>query len=105
MPRVALEQEAFAFMWGEKKYGRWNYQHGMEAGRLVAATLRHVLDWYWSCDADPESGASHLGHARANLAMLLEQQRLGTLIDDRPQRKIADVFPMGEINLKKEEEK
>lgn len=79
-------------MHGEEKYGRWNYQQGMEAGRLVAATLRHVLDWYWSADTDEESGHSHLGHARANLAMLLEQQRLGTLIDDRPERETADII-------------
>lgn len=79
-------------MHGQEKYGRWNYQQGMEAGRLIAAALRHVLDWYWTMDNDKESGASHLGHARANLGMLLEQQRLGTLIDDRPQRTTADVI-------------
>ena len=82
-PMVALEQMARAFMLGEKKYGRYNYTAGMDASRLVGACLRHVHQWNDGEDNDPESNASHLGHALACLAMLLHQQQLGTLKDNR----------------------
>ena len=86
-PLIAIEQMARAFMLGEKKYGRYNYTAGMDASRLIAATLRHVHQWQDGEDNDPESGASHLGHALACIAMLLHQQQLGTLRDNRRGKK------------------
>lgn len=83
IPLSALKEEAKGFMLGEQKYGRYNYTKGMEASRLVAAALRHIHAWMDGHDIDPESGASHLGHARCCLAMLLHTQELGTLIDNR----------------------
>ena len=43
VPLVATEAEARALMFGEKKYGRYNYTQCFETSRLVAACLRHVL--------------------------------------------------------------
>lgn len=83
IPLSALIEEAKGFMLGERKYGRYNYSEGMEASRLVGAALRHILAWQQGENQDPESGASHLGHARCCLAMLLECERLGTLKDNR----------------------
>lgn len=83
IPLVAMTEEAKGFMLGEKKYGRYNFTKGLQASRLIAAAMRHILQWQQGEDLDPESGASHLGHARCCLAMLLECQRLGTLVDDR----------------------
>jgi hypothetical protein len=34
-------------------------------------------------DADPESGVSHLGHAMAAIAMLLDNEATGTSTDGR----------------------
>lgn len=88
IPLSALEVEARGFMLGEQKYGRYNYCKGMEATRLVGAALRHLLKWQEGEDLDTESGFSHLGHVRCCMAMLIETQRLGTLIDNRyPQKK------------------
>jgi hypothetical protein len=83
VPLVAIETEARALMFGEKKYGRYNYTQGFEVSRLVAACLRHVLAYQDGENADPESGLSHLGHARACLSMLLHCEQLGTLRDNR----------------------
>lgn len=83
IPLSALIEEARGFMLGAEKYGRYNYTQGMEASRLVAAALRHIYAWNQGEEVDPESGASHLGHARCCLAMLLENQRLGSLSDNR----------------------
>jgi hypothetical protein len=83
IPLPALIEEAKGFMLGESKYGRYNYTEGMEASRLVAAALRHITIWMEGEDNDQESGASHLGHARCCLAMLIHTQQLGTLKDNR----------------------
>jgi hypothetical protein len=91
IPLEALAEEARGFMLGEKKYGRYNYTGGMEASRLVAAALRHITQWMGGEDNDPESGASHLGHARCCLAMLIHTQQLGTLKDNRFKKEKEDV--------------
>jgi len=43
----------------------------MAYSRLIDATLRHVYAFADKESIDPESGKSHLAHARCNLAMLL----------------------------------
>lgn len=87
-PYVALEQMAYAFMLGEKKYGRYNYLSGnMESHRLVAAAMRHICKWQNGEDNDPESGKSHLGNAMACLAMILDQMDKGVFVDSRRKNK------------------
>lgn len=84
-----LEECAYALMAGEIKYGRWNYCEGHEASRLAAAAMRHLLAYLWDGDIDADSTkrlgrpVTHLGCAMANISMLLHQQDLGTLKDDR----------------------
>lgn len=85
--RVSLEQEALALQFGVQKYGRYNYTKGFEASRLVAACMRHVVAWQDGEDKDPESGLSHLAHAKACLGMLLHIEQLGTLTDNRLNKK------------------
>ena len=43
----------------------------------------HDRQWYAGEDTDSESGCSHLSHVAANMLMLLHQQELGTMTDDR----------------------
>lgn len=83
IPRIALDEMAYAFMLGEKKYGRYNFYKGMESHRLVAAAMRHLTSWNEGEDMDPESLHSHLGHVMACCAMILTQQQKETLIDTR----------------------
>ena len=107
VPLVAMEQMSLALMAGEGKYGRWNFCGGMEAGRLVGAALRHILKWYsqgidYDQDCSERTGhqVSHLGCALANLAMLLEMQRLGTITDDRyqpPEAQVTPIIPRREV--------
>lgn len=86
VPLIAIESEAFALGFGEKKYGRYNYTNGFEVSRLTSAALRHLLAYNGGETYDPESGLHHIGHARANLAMLLHCEQLGTLRDNRFRR-------------------
>lgn len=83
IPMVAMIAEAKALMIGEKKYGRYNYTKGHKASQLVAAAQRHLLAWFEGEELDPQDGQPHLGSVRACIAMLLRQQELGTLKDDR----------------------
>ncbi len=87
IPLVAIESEARALGFGEKKYGRYNYTAGFESSRLTSAALRHIYQYNNGVTLDDESGLHHLGHARACLAMLLHCEQLGTLRDNRFGRK------------------
>ena len=83
IPAVAEQAIARAMMYGEKKYGRYNYCKGHDASQLVAAAKRHLAAWFNGEENDPESGVNHLGHVMANCLMILRQQELGTLKDNR----------------------
>lgn len=82
VPRVAVDALAEALEVGARKYSRMNYAAGLEAHRMVSAMLRHVFAWYEGEERDPD-GQLHLGSVMANCAMILHQQQLGTLKDDR----------------------
>jgi len=83
VPYSAQCVEALVFQFGAQKYGRDNFKAGMESHRLVAAAMRHIGAYWQGEDKDPESGLSHLGHARCCLSMLIELERLGKLKDTR----------------------
>ena len=80
LPVEFLNEVAFAMMYGETKYGRYNFTGGMAWHRLIAACLRHVYAFAAREELDKESGVSHLGHAAACLLMLTvyQSRNLGT---------------------------
>jgi hypothetical protein len=85
IPTVAMTSEAEALAQGRDKYGENNWREsGVNAMTYVGAVLRHLLAWRDGEDVDPESGVSHLGHIRANCAILLDAAHVGKLVDDRP---------------------
>lgn len=86
LPAVFVQEVARALMYGERKYGRYNFEKGFESHRLLSACLRHVYAWNEGEDTDPESGISHLAHAAATIGMLLRCAQLGTLTDTRSKR-------------------
>lgn len=83
IPQAALVAAARAFEVGEKKYGRFNYYKGHKASQLVAAAIRHLTAWSEGEENDPVDGQPHLGSVIACAAMILQQQKLGTLKDNR----------------------
>ena len=83
IPLEAEIAEARAFEVGEKKYGRYNYYKGHKASKLIAAMIRHARAWMEGEENDPVDGQPHLGSVRACAAMIIKQQALETLIDDR----------------------
>jgi Domain of unknown function (DUF5664) len=83
IPREAWEEEARVLEYGATKYGRDNYKDGMDWTRVLDASLRHILAFSSGENVDPETGISHLGHAKANLSMLLYYIKNDVGNDDR----------------------
>ena len=83
IPRSALLAEALVLDYGAKKYGRDNWRNGLKFSRALDAALRHILAFNSGEDNDPETGLSHLAHARCNLAFLLEYLTTHPELDDR----------------------
>lgn len=76
---------ADAFADGAQKYGPANWRvDPVSASTYVNAALRHLFSWYDGERDATDSGCHHLGHAAACLAILLDAEAQGTLIDDRP---------------------
>lgn len=86
IPPVAIVEESVVMALGAAKYGAFNWQDDpVDATTYYSAAVRHLLQWFSGEDRDSESGASHLAHVRACMAILLDAQASGKLVDDRPQ--------------------
>lgn len=84
IPGTALMVLAKVMALGAKKYTAFNWRESpVSASVYVSAAMRHIYQWFDGEDVDSESGASHLGHAMACMAILIDAYVNGTLIDDR----------------------
>lgn len=81
--RTALEAEAHALAFGAQKYDAYNWRKGFKWSRMINSAMRHLIAFNDGEDLDPESGLTHLAHARCCLAFLLDHyyHQLGE--DDR----------------------
>lgn len=85
IPPVAIIEESVVMALGAAKYGPYNWQDDpVDATTYYSAAIRHLMAWFAGEDKDPESGASHLAHVRACMAILMDCQVSGILVDDRP---------------------
>lgn len=85
VPESATAIEAEVMRLGAEKYGAYNWRKTRVAASVyVSALRRHMSAWFDGENDDPESGLSHLAHARANLGIMLDALDIGTLEDDRP---------------------
>ncbi len=90
IPPVAEAHISCAFYDGDLKYGFRNWrQSEIDALTYIAATLRHLQAWAEKEEYAEDSGVHHLGHAGACIALLLDAQANGRLIDNR----VAGAFP------------
>lgn len=71
---------------GDKKYGPANWREtGVAASVYIDAALRHIMQFYdGGQDNAVDSRVHNLGHAMACLAIIVDAQYNGSLIDDRP---------------------
>lgn len=85
IPSSALIHEAVVMGLGANKYGPYNWRDKTVAATVyIAAAQRHLLQYLDGENTDPESGASHLAHARACLGIILDATENNNLVDDRP---------------------
>ena len=84
-PPAALAHGATAMMNGATKYGPYNWRENpVVASIYIDACMRHLFAWFDGEEVASDSGVHHLGHAMACLAILLDAQETGNLVDDRP---------------------
>lgn len=83
IPPVALLELAKASTYGNIKYKRGGYLHGIEWSRTYSATLRHLLAFWDGEDIDSESNLLHLSHALWNVMALVNLYYYYPKNDDR----------------------
>ena len=82
-PETASAYGALAMAEGAMKYGRSNWRHsGAKASVYYDAARRHLNAWFEGEDFDA-SGAPHLAHVLACVAILVDSIEAGNLHDDR----------------------
>lgn len=80
-----IEEVVKVLTYGASKYDDRNWEKGINYGRLIAATLRHLWAWIRGERNDPETGLHHLAHANCDILFLLTYEQRGlTDFDDRP---------------------
>ena len=83
-PETATIAGCVGLLDGALKYGRANWrQAGVRASIYVDACKRHLAAWFEGEESDPDSGCPHLSHALACLAILIDSQVKGNMVDDR----------------------
>jgi hypothetical protein len=83
LPIDALCVIIMVFMFGAKKYGKRNWENGMDWSRMYNAACRHMTKWYVGQTFDEETGINHLAHAIVSLMMVLSYQIRNIGVDDR----------------------
>lgn len=85
LPAVAILHASHAMMHGANLYGPFNWREKkVQAEIYIDAAMRHITAWNEREETASDSGVHHLGHAIACLAILLDAQESGNLVDDRP---------------------
>ena len=83
-PETATLMGALGMLDGALKYGRTNWRvAGVRATIYADACRRHCTAWLEGENNDPDSSLSHLSHALACLAILVDADAAGVLMDDR----------------------
>lgn len=96
IPPVLSQETAKALSHGAGKYGPWNWRENkVEIMTYIGAMKRHLDCILEGEDIDPESRAHHLGHVAASCGIVLDAQKHGTLVDNRPNVKAE---PRGQNN-------
>ena len=87
IPFEFIEEIAKVYTFGAQKYKANSWQKVENAEeRYFAALMRHISEYRKGNGDDEESGLSHLDHAIANLAMLIEYEEHFPQGDDRFKR-------------------
>ncbi len=90
VPPAAMIAIAKALAEGAEKYDPWNWRvDDVETMTYIGAVFRHLAAYVEGEEIDPDSptGKTHLDGAIGSLAILIDAESVGSLIDNRPERK------------------
>lgn len=83
-PTTATAMGCIGLLEGACKYGRSNWREaGVRASIYVDACKRHLDAWFEGEECAPDSGSPHLANALACIAIIVDAQAAGKLVDDR----------------------
>lgn len=89
---IATAKWAVAQFAGLIKYGAWNWRaSGVRASVYIDAAKRHIEAWESGEACDPTDRTDHRANVMACMAILIDAEAAGKLIDDRPPR--VDIRP------------
>jgi len=91
IPQQAIIQVAHVMSYGAKKYNEYNFSKGARKTTYTDAAQRHINKYLLNEDIDVESGFPHLAHAISCLLMLLDNDIIGSSIDDRNKHYEKDI--------------
>ena len=83
IPPDPLREVARVYTIGSTKYQDYNWLHGMNWSRVIAALFRHMEAWREGRTVDPDDGQHPLASVIWCAMTLLEFERLGVGRDDR----------------------
>lgn len=87
VPPSAILHMALAFRDGANKYGAYNWRRDpVSVSTYVDAANRHLMSWWDGEERSQHANVHHLAHAMACMAILIDAQVQGTLVDDRPEK-------------------
>lgn len=90
VPPSAKHYLAMGFADGATKYGPYNWRDNKVSASIYFAALNRHMDAWWDGEEVAEdSKIEHLAHAIACVAILIDAQTSGNLIDDRPTKGAA----------------
>ena len=100
LPPLSLEAVADILDFGKEKYGEFNFLEGdiVKNTETIGSVKRHINEYMKFKDVDDESGKKHLAHAVCQLMILLEQDILGIVNENRPQ-------PYNKFNIRQKRDK
>ena len=97
IPTQPVFEEGLVMLTGARKYGPFNWREkGVRFSVYYDAARRHLDAFKEGQDVDPESGLSHLAHARACLGIVMDSIAIGNLVDDRPKPGVLDMALLNE---------
>lgn len=83
-PTTATAMGSIGLLEGMVKYGKANWREaGVRASIYVDACKRHLDAWFEGEEVAPDSGVPHLANAIACIAILIDADAAGKLVDDR----------------------
>jgi hypothetical protein len=87
IPETAIIEEALAWYEGALKYGRYNWRmKRVKVSVYLAAIYRHIFKFIAGDWSDSHTMIAHMAYVRCCAGIIIDAQKYGCLVDDRPPR-------------------